>query len=812
VTVRIALVSPYSWTYPGGVTGHIEALAAELTAAGHEARILSPFDPDDAFSVRLHRGARPQRRPTPEHFVSLGRTFGIPANGAVSNMALTPYPVLTLRRELREGGYDVVHIHEPVVPVVGWDALCSPAELPLVGTFHTYSENVITNGIAAVVLGGRRRMNRLHARIAVSEAAAWTARRFYGGRYRIIPNGVHLSGEHAGADAPADTLAPTSPSPREGYLGAEDHPPQRELRIIFIGQAVERKGLPVLLRAFEALRDHVPATLTLVGAGREEVAHMMLDDRGVDALGKVSEQRKLTELARADVLCAPSLHGESFGMVLTEAFAAATPVLASDIPGYRDVLRDGVEGQLLPAGDPLALAEALRRLALAPERRARMAAAAHERAERYSWPHVAAEVLDSYEHARDVCARAQCPAGGRLARSAVRHGFAPADLLPRVPAQRLPSLVAAAPALAGGPRHLRALRRLGLVASSLAAAGLAAVALERVGVTRVAASLLASKPGLLAAGLALMCAAMFARALSWHAILAAAPTWRRAKRRDAMQGTFIGVLMSSTLPARLGEPSRALIVARRMGRARETLPIVLGTMVSQTLLNLLALAILGGVTLSSVSVLDAHDRALILLALAPLAALLIVMTAPILVPPAAISRSRRLQALLAGLRGSLLRLRDGLRVFGQPRRAALATVAQLGAWALQWLSCWLLLMALGLDFHGAVGAAAGVLFAVNVTAVIPVTPANVGVFQAACVAVLVGAYHVSTPDAIAYGIVLQTVEVATALIMGLPALVNEGLSWRDVRLRTMHATPVKLGPLPASTVGARAGVAAGVER
>jgi phosphatidylinositol alpha-mannosyltransferase len=818
--VRIALVSPYSWTYPGGVTGHIEALAAELTASGHEARILSPYDPDDGISARLHRGARPQRRPTPEQFVSLGRTFGIPANGAVSNMALTPYPVLTLRRELREGGYDVAHIHEPIVPVVGWDALCSTRDLPLVGTFHTYSEKAITNGIAAVVLGGRRRMNRLHARIAVSEAAAWTARRFYGGRYRIIPNGVHLSGEHTGTATLADTGAPTSPSAREEPLGAEDHPPQRELRIIFIGQAVERKGLPVLLRAFEALRDHVPATLTLVGAGREEVAHMMLDDRGVHALGKVSEQRKLAELARADVLCAPSLHGESFGMVLTEAFATATPVLASDIPGYRDVLRDGVDGQLLPVGDPLALAEALRRLALAPERRARMAAAARERAERYSWPHVAAEVIDCYEHARDVCARAQSPAGGRLGLYAVRYGFAPADLLPRVPAQRLPSLTTAVGGgardhrlvAAGAPPRRRALRRLGLVASSLAAAALGAVALQRVGVTRVATSLVASKPGLVAAGLALMCAAMFARALSWHAILAAAPTWRRAKRRDAMQGTFIGVLMSSTLPARLGEPSRALIVARRMGRARETLPIVLGTMVSQTLLNLLALAILGGAALSSVSVLDGHDRALLLLALAPLAVLLLVLMAPVLVPPAAISRSRRLQALLAGLRGSLLRLRDGLRVFGQPRRAATATVAQLGAWALQWLSCWLLLMALGLDFRGGAGAAAGVLFAVNVTALVPVTPANVGVFQAACVAVLVGAYHVSTPDAIAYGIVLQAVEVAAALIMGLPALVNEGLSWRDVRLRTMHATPVKLGPLPAASAGAGGLVASGGER
>jgi phosphatidyl-myo-inositol alpha-mannosyltransferase len=315
-------------------------------------------------------------------------------------------------------------------------------------------------------------------------------------------------------------------------------------------------------------------------------------------------------------------------------------------------------------------------------------------------------------------------------------------------------------------------------------------------VTRVAASLVASKPGLLAAGLAVMCCAMFVRALAWHAILAVAPTWRRARRRDAMQGTFIGVLMSSTLPARLGEPSRALIVARRLGRARETLPVVLGTMVSQTLLNLLALAILGSVTLSSVSVLDGHDRALLLVALAPLAALVAVLFAPVLIPRAMVSRSPRLQAGLAALRGVLLRLRDGLRVFRHARSAGLATAGQLSAWALQWLSCWLLLMALGLEFKGSAAAAAGVLFAVNVTAAIPATPANVGVFQAACVAVLAGAYHVSTPDAIAYGIVLQAVEVSTALLMGLPALLNEGLSWRDVRLRTMHAAPVTLAPLP----------------
>ncbi len=772
--MRIALVSPYSWTYPGGVTRHIEALAAELAAAGHEPRIIAPYDPDDATAQRLHRGARPQSHPVPDGFVSLGRTVGFPANGAVSNLAIGPTCVRRVRAELATGGYDVAHVHDPVAPVVSWDVLCSSGELPLVGTFHTYSENTLTNGLAAVPLGGRRRMNRLHGRIAVSEAAAWTARRYFGGNYRIVPNGVHLQPPVA---------------PREGG----------ELRLLFVGQAVQRKGLPVLLAAFEALREQVPATLRLIGPTQAEIAHLTLDGAGVTALGKVSEEDKLRELREADALCAPSLSGESFGMVLTEAFAASTPVVASDIPGYRDVVRDGEDGVLSAPGDALALAETLRALALDPERRARMARSARERAERFAWPHVAAEAADVYEQAIATAARARAGASrtGRLAR---RYGLAPSDLLPRVPAQRLPSLQTAPPALLDpahpvSARRMRTVRRAALAGSTLAGGALAALALQRVGVTRVAASLVASKPGLVAAGVALMCAAMFARAISWHAILSAAPTWRRAKRRDAMQGTFIGVLMSATLPARLGEPSRALILARRLGRARETLPVVLGTMVSQTLLNLLALTVLGAVTLSRVSVLEGQDRALVLVALAPLACLLVALIAPLLIPQAAMSRSRRLQAAVEALHRSLLRLRRGLSVFARPRAAARATVAQLGAWTLQWLSCWLLLMALGIGSAGP-GAAAAVLFAVNVTAVVPATPANVGVFQAACVAVLAGAYHVSTPEAIAYGIVLQAVEVGTALIMGLPALLNEGLSWRDVRLRTMHATPVRLGALP----------------
>lgn len=778
--VRIALVSPYSWTYPGGVTRHIEALAAELERGGHEPRILAPFDPDDALSRRLHRGARPQQREPPENFVSLGRTIGIPANGAVSNLAPTRHSLIALRRELRGGGYDVAHIHEPVVPLVGWDALCCASELPLVGTFHTYSDNPITNGVAAVPLGGRRRMNRLHVRIAVSEAAAWTARRFFGGRYRIVPNGVHVG---------SGSLSPDHDFSQGDDAGADRN--ANPLRILFIGQAVERKGLPVLLSAFEALREHIPATLTIVGPSPQEIAPMLLDHRDVRALGKVSEDEKNAELSRAQVLCAPSLRGESFGMVLTEAFAAGTPVVASDIPGYRDVVRDGRDGLLVPRGDALALAEALRGMALDRPRREAMAIAARERAERFSWSRVAAEVADAYKDAVAV----ERPST-TLGRAAVRYGLAPADGLPRVPARRIES---PEPQESSSRRAMRALGRLTLLASSLAGIAVALLALQRIGVTRVIASLIASSPGLVAAGVVVMCAAMFARGIAWHAILQAAPTWRAARRRDALQGTFIGVLMSATLPARLGEPSRALIVARRLGRPRETLPVVLGTMVSQTLLNLFALAILGGVMFSSVNFAGNHTKALLAVGLAPLAALIALLIAPVLVPPATASRSERLGRLLASVREALLQVRAGLRVFRLPRQAATATSGQLTAWGLQSLSCWLLLRALGLPPRADFGAAAAVLFAVNVTAVIPVTPANLGVFQAACVAVLSGAYHVPTADALAYGILLQAVEVATAVAMGMPALVNEGLSWKEVRLRTMHATPVKLGPLPVTS-------------
>jgi phosphatidyl-myo-inositol alpha-mannosyltransferase len=288
-----------------------------------------------------------------------------------------------------------------------------------------------------------------------------------------------------------------------------------------------------------------------------------------------------------------------------------------------------------------------------------------------------------------------------------------------------------------------------------------------------------------------MCASMLVRAEAWHAILRAALPGTRVRRRDAARATMIGVLMSATLPARLGEPSRALIVARRVGRVRDRFPIVLGTLVSQTLLNILALVVLGAVMFQTVGLFKGNEDALVVATIAPVVLLAIVISGPWLLRRGKPSRFQRVQQAAAVVRGAMLRVRSGLEVFRKPKLGSWALVMQLSAWAVQWLACYALLVALGLDDRAGMGAAAAVLFAVNVTAALPATPSNLGVFQAACVAVL-SAYGVSKANALAYGIILQGVEIATAVTMGMPALVREGMTWRDLRLKTLYAAPVEL--------------------
>ena len=766
--MRIAIVSPYSWSYPGGVARHIEALAGAHREAGHEVRIITPVDPFDQHSSRLHGGTAPQQRQLDGHIVDLGRTIGIPANGAVSNLSLSPSAVHRLGQTLVEGDFDVVHIHEPVVPLVSWMAL-NCESTALVATFHTYSTNRLTQGIANL-FGARRRMRRLHSRIAVSEAASWTARRFYGGRYSVIANGV-------------DVPAAGPPVKPVGTAG--------KLKLVFVGQAVDRKGLPVLLAAFEGLRDHVDAELTIVGAGDDDVEPLLIDPTGVTVAGLVDDAEKQRLIGEADVLCAPSLGGESFGMVLTEAFAAGTPVVASDIAGYRDVVSDGVNGVLVPHGDPVALAEALRDLALDPARRRSLAEAAGASADQYSWPLISAMTVAVYEQA--VAAH---DAQLKRDRESRRVKGLDADGLPTVAAMHLATIE---PEPEGGWRRARIrslARRAALLVAAGLAIGLAVVALEKIGVDRVISSLLQSSPAWVVTAIAVMCLSMLLRSVSWHAILHAALPERPLTQFDTLRATAIGVLMSSTLPARLGEPARAIVISRRAGRPRETMPTVVGTLVSQTVLNVLALLILAAIAISSVPIFDQRHGALVVVVLVPVVLLAIVLIVPAVLAASGSERFSRTRAVVRPILRGARQVRSGLLVFLRPRDGSIALLAQLSAWALQALACYLLLLAIGLDGRAGIGAAAAVLLAVNVTALVPATPANVGVFQAACVAVLTGAYGVSAADALGYGIVLQAVEVATAVLMGVPALLGEGLSWRDVRLRALHSTPVRLAPIP----------------
>jgi phosphatidylinositol alpha-mannosyltransferase len=282
---------------------------------------------------------------------------------------------------------------------------------------------------------------------------------------------------------------------------------------------------------------------------------------------------------------------------------------------------------------------------------------------------------------------------------------------------------------------------------------------------------------------------MFMRAVSWLAIARSALPRRPLRRRDVTSATMIGVLMSATLPARLGEPARAMVLARRTGRMRETFPVLLGTLVSQTVLNIVALALLGVIIVASTDLFHSSSERLFLFSLAPLVLLVAVLLAPVVVRQGG---SGRVARVIGTVRAALLRVRTGLVVFRDPRRGPVAAGAQLMAWGLQLLACAALFEALGLGGEVGIGAAAAVLFAVNVTAVVPATPSNIGVFQLAVISVLTTGFGV----ALAYGVILQAVEVATAVTLGLPALVREGLTWSDMRLRALSAAPVRLSSRP----------------
>jgi len=375
--LRVGLVTPYSWTVPGGVNHHIEHLAAELEARGHETWIIAPVG---ALTPR-RRTVDSRRQPWAEHFIPMGTAVPIPSNGSRSYIGINPRLVLRMDRAVRYGRFDVLHVHEPGVPGVSLAAMFL-ATSPVVATFHAALESSL--GYEHMAWLARMGIDRVDVRIAVSEAARTFPAQLFPGEYRVIPNGVTV-----------ELYAPA--------VGAA----KSKGRVLFIGRAEPRKGLRVLLEAFARLRTRVPeASLVVAGASRRQVVEAArtgygtsLDLTGVEALGWVADEVKVAQLGEAEVVCAPSLAAESFGIVLAEGMAAGVPVVASDLPGYRAVLRDGAAGRLVPPGDAQALTGALEALLGDEEERRRLAAAGLAAAADLSWSRVTDEIVQAYEDA-----------------------------------------------------------------------------------------------------------------------------------------------------------------------------------------------------------------------------------------------------------------------------------------------------------------------------------------------------------------------------------------------------------------------------
>lgn len=373
--MKVLVVSPYSWSTPGGVGAHVGHLATALRSRGHEVRIVAPSEGEVEPGV-----------------VSVGRSIPIPYNGSIARLAFGPRVALRIRVALRRARPDVVHIHEPFAPSAGLLTLIN-TRLPVVATFHASIGRSRAYRVAAPAL--RPLYRRLAARIAVSEEARRTIEKVFGSNgITVIPNGVEWS--------------------RFSSL-----PPPSGSLILFVGRMEKRKGAAVIVDAFTRLAEKRPAAeLVLAGEGPERKAVESavpenLRDRVMFA-GRVDPLELAGVFGRAAVVCAPSLGGESFGIVLLEAMAAGRPVVASSIPGYAAVLRDGVDGVLVPPGDPDALAAALERVLDDPNAARAMGEAGRERARRYDWPSIAAAIEKVYERA------IAAPGIGRRARRQTR--------------------------------------------------------------------------------------------------------------------------------------------------------------------------------------------------------------------------------------------------------------------------------------------------------------------------------------------------------------------------------------------------------
>ncbi len=370
--MKVGIVVPYSWSFWGGVPEHAHHQALALRKLGVETRTLMGNDPPGQFTRVLHPRSGRHGEPPPD-VIPIGRSVIVPANGALPNIILSPRSILRIKQTLERERFDVIHLHEPMTPIP-CVATLALAEAPCVSTHHASGELGWLKG--AKPLWGFL-LDRLVKRIAVSTRARDSAARYFPAEYEIIPNGV--------------------------LIPEQAEPGGRENRVVFIGRHDPRKGMEVMLRAWPRVHERTGARLAVVGADplrvRLALAKHRLSGDGVDALGPIDDESLSRELLTAKALAAPSLGGESFGMVLTRAFACATPAVASDIDGYREVMTPET-GITVPPGDAEALAQGLIELLEDEPRRVELGREARRVAEEnYAWDDIARRLLDVYEQA-----------------------------------------------------------------------------------------------------------------------------------------------------------------------------------------------------------------------------------------------------------------------------------------------------------------------------------------------------------------------------------------------------------------------------
>jgi phosphatidyl-myo-inositol alpha-mannosyltransferase len=367
--VKIGIVVPFSWSFWGAVVEHAELQAAALEELGHEVHLIMGNDPPGQFTRVLHPRVGRHGNP-PSNVIAVGRSVIVPANGSLPNIVLSPRTYARIYRALDRERFDVLHLHEPMTPAI-CTAVLVMARSPLVATFHASGD------LGWMRYGGPLwgfLIDRIDHRIAVSERARASQNRWLPGEYEVIPNGVLV--------------------PNSAPAGDREH------RIAFVGRQESRKGLHVLLRAWPELHRRSGLRLTVAGADplavRLLLTRLGVSDEGVDVVGFLSQEELTRTLLGAKALVAPSLGQESFGMVLTRAFACALPAVASDIPGYREVLDPSASVAVAP-GDPRALSDAVCELVADEPRRQALGEAARELAvARYSWGVIARRLEKIY--------------------------------------------------------------------------------------------------------------------------------------------------------------------------------------------------------------------------------------------------------------------------------------------------------------------------------------------------------------------------------------------------------------------------------